>query len=108
MVPIPCVRRLYTQNGVTTTHLGQERHNRNSRVPTNHMDIDLGRLKTLDRRDKSRGPHNIERSNSKEFLGIKDAGLFQDFGKDGNSRVDGIRNDQKVGFWAVSVMAMGG
>ena len=66
------------------------------------MDIDLCGIQSLEIRDKGGRTHDVEGSHAKETFGIKDAVFFQDFGDDGDGRVDGVGNNEEVGLGAVS------
>ena len=57
-------------------------------MATNDGDVLVRRISTLDLGDESGGSDNIEGCDTKEALGIVDTLLLEDFGDNGDSRVD--------------------
>src|ERR1700712_1187916 len=70
-------------------------------MTTNDWDIQaLWVLLANDLSNEGFGSDNIEGGNSKETLGIKDSLGLEDLGCDWDGRVDGVRDDEDIGFWS--------
>lgn len=84
--------------------LGQaeERDNGLSRVATNDRDSRLGGgLLAADGGNEGLGTNDIESGDTEEPLGVKHASALEDLGGNGNSRVDGVGDDQKEGLGGI-------
>ena len=52
-------------------------------------------------RDESVGSNNIQGGDTKHSSWVKDTGLLEDLGEDGDGRVDWVGDDQDEGLWRV-------
>jgi hypothetical protein len=64
-------------------------------------------VSTLDLAQESAGSNDIESGNTEQSLGVKDTSLLEDFGKDGDGRVDGVGDDADHGLGAVFSTCLG-
>ena len=75
--------------------LAEERDNGLSGVPTNDGNGKLlGVGLASDLGDKGLGTDDVEGGDTKEALGVEDTLGLEDLGRDGDSRVDGVRDDE--------------
>ena len=82
--------------------LAEERHDRLAGVSADDGDGQLLRvLLASDGSDEGLRADHIESGDTKELLGVEDVGLLQDLGSDGDSRVDGVGDDENVRLGAV-------
>jgi hypothetical protein len=82
--------------------LTEQRHNRFSGMTTNDRNSQRRRvLLANDGSNKRLGADNVERSDTEQTSGVKDASILEHLGGDGHGRVDGVGNDEEKGFGAV-------
>jgi len=87
--------------GELNTGLREERDNSDTRVTTNNGDLDILGVEVLNLSNEARGTDNIKGSNTIETLGVEDTSLLQGLGKDGDSGVDRVGDDEEVSVRAV-------
>lgn len=73
---------------IVVTGLGDQRDNGNAGVTTDNSDVLIGRIGTLELGDEAGSTDDIEGGDTEETLGIVDTLALEDFGDDGNGRVD--------------------
>ena len=82
--------------------LTEQRNNSGARVTSDNRDVQLGRiLLSGDLSNEGLSTDDVEGSDTKELLGIEDTGVLEDFGSDGDGRVDGVGDDKNVGLGTV-------
>jgi hypothetical protein len=81
--------------------LRQERDDGDARVTTDNSDLDILGVRALDLRDETRGTDDIKGGDTIETLGVEDTSLLQGLGKDGDSGVDRVGDDEEVSVGAV-------
>lgn len=81
--------------------LAQERDDGDARVSTDDGDVDVLGVGVLDLAEESRGPDDVEGGDTEESLLVKDTGLLEHLGEDGDGRVDRVGNNQDVGLGRV-------
>lgn len=81
--------------------LGKKRDNGHTRVATDNSDLAVLGVLTLDFSHEARSTDDVQSSDTVQTLGVIDTGLLQGLGKDGDSRVDRVRDDQEVSLGAV-------
>lgn len=77
--------------------LRQERDDGRARVATDDGDDGVLRLGAGNAREEGRGTDNVEGGDTEEALRVVDAGLLENLGDDGDSRVDRVGDDSETG-----------
>ena len=78
--------------------LAEQGHNCGARVATNHRDVLIRGISVLMLRDKSACADDVQGSDTEETFRVVDVHCFEDFGSDRYCAVDGVGNDENVGF----------
>jgi hypothetical protein len=81
--------------------LAQEGDNGDTRVTTDDGDVDVLGVGLLDLGQESGSSDNVEGGDTEESLLVKDTGLLEDLGEDGDGGVDRVGDDQDVGLGGV-------
>ena len=93
--------QLITRNIHRRLRLAEKRHNRLTRMSTNNRDRRLRRvLLARDLRHERLRAHDVERGDAEQLRWVEDARVLEDFGRDGHRAVDGVGDDEEVGFGA--------
>jgi hypothetical protein len=77
--------------------LREEGDDGRARVATDDGDVGVLGLGAGDAREEGRGADDVESRDTEEALGVVDAGLLEDLGDDGDSRVDRVGDDADAG-----------
>lgn len=90
---------LLTGNGLAIGRLGEERNDGGSRVTTDNSDGCLGRVGLNETGKEASGTDDVEGGDTKDAAGVKDTSFFEGGGDNGDGGVDGVGDDEDVGFW---------
>lgn len=92
---------LLARDILTLRSLAEDRDNGDTRVTTDDGDVDVLGVGVLDLTQESGGSDDIEGGNTEQSLLVKDTGLLENLGEDGDGRVDGVGDDENVGLGGV-------
>lgn len=87
--------------------LAEQGDNGDTRVTTDDGHVDVLGVSALDLANESGSSDNVEGGNTEESLLVKDTGLLEDLGEDGDGRVDWVGDDQDEGLWRVLGNSLG-
>jgi hypothetical protein len=86
---------------LTSRDLREERDNGDTAVSTDDRDVVVFRVSACNFGEEAGGANDIKGGHTEESLGVEGAGVLEDLGDDGDSRVDGVRDDEDVCLWCV-------
>lgn len=93
---------LLGRNAHARLGLAEERNNSLAGVTTNDGDGQLSRVALAgEAGNEGLSTDDIEGGDTEELLGVKDTGLLENFGGDGNRGVDRVGNDEDEGLGSV-------
>jgi hypothetical protein len=81
--------------------LAEQGDNGDTRVTTDDGHVDVLGVSALDLANESGSSDDVEGGDTEESLLVKDTGLLEDLGEDGDGRVDWVGDDQDEGLWRV-------
>jgi len=86
-------------DGRSLGDLGEEGNDSDTGVATDDGDVDLGGSNASDAGEESVGAGDVEGGDTEQALGVVDASALEDLSNDGDSGVDGVRDDEEVSLW---------
>ena len=81
--------------------LAQDGDNCDTRVSTDDGDVNVLGVGLLDLGQESGSSDNIKSGDTEKSLLVENVGLLEDLGEDWDGGVDGVGDDENVGFWSV-------
>lgn len=79
--------------------LREQGYNGGATVSTDNGDMGIGWRDVADPRKESSSSDDVEGGYAKYVSGVEDIRLFEGSGDDGDGGVDGVGNDEDIGFW---------